>query len=177
MQHRDRARGATAGLRKQRSQSHRSTPGAALLPMILALTLGALAGVGLLTFGYAQGASYFTDDPNACANCHVMRQHLQGWMKSSHGKVAVCNDCHTPGGFLAKYATKALNGFHHSLAFTTGNFPDEIVITQRNFDVANQACLKCHEQVTAAMRTTHPQDGEIICIRCHRNVGHAMASY
>lgn len=148
-----------------------------LLPILLAFGLGILAGIGLLTFGYAQGASYLTDDPNSCANCHVMQEHLEGWMKSSHGKVAVCNDCHTPQGLIPKYATKALNGFHHSLAFTTGNFPDEIVITKRNFEVANDACLKCHEQVTATMRMSHPAGVDINCVRCHRNVGHAMASY
>ena len=77
-----------------------------------------------------------TDDPKACANCHVMRENLESWMKSSHGKVAVCNDCHTPPGLIPKYTTKAINGFFHSFAFTTGRFPDDIQITKRNFNVA-----------------------------------------
>ena len=37
-----------------------------------AATVGLAAGVGAYTFGYARAASYLTDDPKACANCHVM---------------------------------------------------------------------------------------------------------
>ena len=67
-------------------------------PVLLAVFIGLLIGVGVYTFGYARGASYMTDDPAACANCHVMRDQYESWMKGSHGKVAVCNDCHTPAG-------------------------------------------------------------------------------
>jgi cytochrome c nitrite reductase small subunit len=68
---------------------------------------------------YARGGSYLTDDPAACANCHVMREQYDGWIAASHRAVAVCNDCHTPPGLLGKYATKARNGFWHSVAFTS----------------------------------------------------------
>ena len=113
-----------------------------------------------------------TDDPAACANCHVMRDQHQSWTKSSHGKVAVCNDCHTPPGFVAKYGTKALNGFFHSLAFTTGRFPDEIRITERNFKVTQSACLKCHENIVQGIEgVRHGREG-VECISCHSAVGH-----
>ena len=88
------------------------------VPILLGILTGAFVGVGVYTFGYAQGASYLTNDPAACVNCHVMREQYEGWMKGSHGKVAVCNDCHAPAGFFGKYMTKAINGFNHSLAFT-----------------------------------------------------------
>ena len=39
-----------------------------------AVMVGAFVGLGLFTFWYARGASYLTDDPRACINCHVMRQ-------------------------------------------------------------------------------------------------------
>ena len=140
-------------------------------PAIIAAVMGMLIGTAIYTFGYAKGASYLSNDPQTCANCHVMRQQLESWTKSSHGKVAVCNDCHTPPGLIPKYATKALNGFFHSLAFTTQRFPDEIVITERNHRVAERACLKCHEDVVLGIRgTRHKQD--VACISCHRNVGH-----
>ena len=116
-----------------------------------ALLCGLAAGVGIYTFAYARGASYMTDDPRACANCHVMEEQYAGWSRSSHRSVAVCNDCHTPPGFLAKYATKAINGFHHSLAFTTGRFLDPIVIKQRNHDIAQRSCSKCHAEIVDAM--------------------------
>jgi cytochrome c nitrite reductase small subunit len=144
----------------------------AVAPILLAVLVGVLAGVGMFTFGYARGASYMTDDPAACANCHVMRDQFQSWTKSSHGKVAVCNDCHTPPGFIPKYATKAVNGFFHSLAFTTQHFPDEIRITERNFKVTEQACLKCHEEIVGGIRATRPHQQDVNCIQCHSTVGH-----
>ncbi|HBY60181.1 MAG TPA: cytochrome c nitrite reductase small subunit, partial [Solibacterales bacterium] len=92
-----------------------------IAPLLLALFLGVSLGVGLFTFGYAQGSSYLTDDPAACGNCHVMRENVESWQKSSHRKAAVCNDCHTPPGMIPKYSTKALNGVFHSWAFTTAH--------------------------------------------------------
>ena len=151
--------------------SRRMTRGA-ITPILLAAIVGVLVGVGLFTFGYARGASYMTDDPAACANCHVMRDQFQGWMKSSHGKTAVCNDCHTPPGFIAKYTTKAVNGFFHSLAFTTQHFPDEIRITGRNHAVTEKACLKCHEDIVRQLRGSRQHRQDISCIQCHSQVGH-----
>jgi cytochrome c nitrite reductase small subunit len=137
-----------------------------------AVLLGLAAGVGLFTFGYAQGASYLTNDPAACANCHVMRDHYAGWMKGSHGNVAVCNDCHSPSGLLPKYYTKARNGFFHSVAFTTGWFPDNIRINEFNYGVTQNACAKCHQQMVSTMDATRGHGEGANCIECHHNVGH-----
>ena len=57
---------------------------------------GLLGGVGCYTFLYAKGISYLGDAPETCANCHVMQEYLDAWIKSSHKHVAVCNDCTTP---------------------------------------------------------------------------------
>jgi cytochrome c nitrite reductase small subunit len=134
---------------------------------LVAAGIGVVAGLSLLTFGYAQGSSYLTDDPNACANCHVMKEQLAGWRQSSHRQAAVCNDCHTPEGTVPKYATKALNGFFHSLAFTTGWFPDRIQITPRNRRIAVESCQKCHAGLFSA-----GHGGAADCLRCHRSPGH-----
>jgi cytochrome c nitrite reductase small subunit len=115
-------------------------------------------GVGGYTFIYAEGYSYLTNDPAACANCHVMQDHYNAWLKSSHHSVAVCNDCHTPPGFVAKYATKVANGFWHSFAFTTGRFPEPLQITRRNHEVTEQACRKCHQEIVEAIEGSH-KDG------------------
>lgn len=140
--------------------------------VVLASIFGILLGVGIFTFGYAKGSSYLTDRPDACANCHVMREQHESWTKSSHGKVAVCNDCHTPPGFLPKYGTKAMNGFFHSFAFTTGRFPDEIQITPASYEVTESACMKCHDRIVASIEQTRNHGSEINCIQCHRDVGH-----
>ena len=71
---------------------------------------GILAGVGTFTFGYGKGASYLSNNPQTCVNCHVMQDHLDSWQHSSHHHVAVCNDCHLPHDPIGKWVTKADNG-------------------------------------------------------------------
>ena len=145
-----------------------------LVSLALAVALGLAAGVGGYTFLYAKGASYLTNDSKACANCHVMQEHYDGWVKSSHRSVAVCNDCHTPYGLLPKYATKASNGFWHSFAFTTGRFHEPIQIKARNREITEQACRTCHEEIVEAIeRVGGPgSEARISCVRCHVSVGH-----
>ena len=139
--------------------------------VVLGIAVGLVLGIGGFTFIYAKGASYLTNDPLACANCHVMRDQLDGWVKGSHRAVAVCNDCHTPPAMVPKYATKAANGFWHSFAFTSGRFLDPIQITPRNREVTEQACRKCHSEIVEAIESRHPATG-FSCVRCHQTVGH-----
>ena len=142
------------------------------LRLIAALLIGLTAGLGMFTFGYARGYSYLTNDPAACANCHVMSEHYGAWMKGSHRSVATCNDCHTPHNFIGKYAVKARNGFWHSFYFTTGGFPDPIQITPRNATITENACRTCHAEIVAAIDTSGPGQDRPSCVSCHRNVGH-----
>jgi cytochrome c nitrite reductase small subunit len=147
-------------------------PGKQNLLILISMMLGLILGLGCYTFIYAKGYSYLTDDPAACANCHVMNQHFSGWIKSSHRSVAKCNDCHTPAGFLGKYSVKASNGFWHSFYFTTGWFPDNIQISQQSIDVAEQACQKCHQDIVDAIDGPHQRADRTPCIGCHKSVGH-----
>lgn len=156
-----------------------------LVPLT-AVLIGVAIGIGSFTFVYAEGYSYLTDDPEACANCHVMEPQYSGWLKSSHRSVAVCNDCHTPHGFVGKYATKARNGFWHSFYFTTGTFPDPIRIRGYNLEVAEAACRDCHTVLAASihaeetprfdgaglMRRLAAGEETVSCTRCHTDVGH-----
>jgi len=142
------------------------------LPVLAASLIGILLALGAYTFLYAKGSSYLTNDPAACANCHVMENHYRAWMKSSHHAVAVCNDCHTPPGLVPKYTTKGINGFNHSLAFTTGRFHEPLRITARNVDVTEKACRKCHTDIVAAIEGPHQEQNRLSCIRCHSTVGH-----
>jgi cytochrome c nitrite reductase small subunit len=135
------------------------------------LIAGLAAGLGAYTFVYAKGYSYLLNDPAACANCHVMREYHDGWLKSSHRSAATCNDCHTPHNLVAKYGTKAANGFFHSLAFTSGEFPDAIQIKERSRRVTEGACRYCHQDITMAMDGPHRVE-KLPCIQCHAAVGH-----
>lgn len=166
--------GSTAAPRREISR---------LLLPLTAVLIGAAVGIGAFTFVYARGYSYLTDDPAACANCHVMDEQYSGWVKSSHRNVAVCNDCHTPKGFVGKYATKATNGFWHSFYFTTGTFPDPIRIRPPNRTVTEGTCRDCHTAVAESMHATEvprfattntlrPGDSALACTRCHSDVGH-----
>jgi cytochrome c nitrite reductase small subunit len=137
--------------------------------------VGLLVGIGGYTFVYARGYSYLTNDPAACANCHIMRDHFEAWSRSSHHAVAACNDCHTPPGAIGKYVTKAQNGFWHSFYFTTGTYPDPLRITARNQQVTEQACRNCHGELTESIepvRASAGHDSQTSCIRCHDSVGH-----
>ena len=140
--------------------------------IILGAAIGLAAGIGGYTFIYAKGGSYMTNDPGACANCHIMQEYYDGWLKSSHRSVAVCNDCHTPAGFVGKYAAKASNGFWHSFAFTTGRFPEPLRIKSHNREITEQACRKCHLEITEAIEGPHEDTPELSCVRCHSSVGH-----
>lgn len=132
-----------------------------------------LLGLGSFTFVYGNGFTYFSKDPAQCANCHVMQDHFDAWQNSSHHRVATCNDCHLKHDFVGKWITKADNGFFHSLAFTTGNFPDPIRIKPRNRRVTQQACLHCHGELVHAL-DADPAGEDVLCARCHTDVGHAQ---
>ena len=139
--------------------------------LLLFGAVGIALGLGLFTFAYADGASYFSNNPQACANCHVMRHQLEAWEKGSHARVASCNDCHAPHDNLpAKLAVKGLNGLKHSWAFTTGFFPEPIRVTDLNRRVAEAACLHCHNDFTHSIQAVSA--GEPGCLRCHAGVGH-----
>lgn len=150
------------------------------LALVVAATAGLAIGLGSYTFVAARGSSYLTDDPAACANCHVMGDHFAAWQKSSHRAVAVCNDCHAPhDGFLRKYAVKAENGLVHSINFTTGRHPDPLRIREKNRRVTQAACLHCHGDLASTITPGGTTSGHRVarsapmdCIACHADVGH-----
>jgi cytochrome c nitrite reductase small subunit len=142
--------------------------------IIFGAVVGLGLGVGAYTLLYAKGWAYLTNDPAACANCHVMQGHLDAWIKSTHRAVATCNDCHTPHNFFGKYYVKADHGFWHSYAFTTGNFHEPIHMTARSQQVTEGACRNCHEEIVHAIETIQSNGGQLSCIRCHGSVGHPM---
>ncbi len=137
--------------------------------MVALISLGGvLVGLGLFTFSYGEGLSYFSNDPESCMNCHIMRDQFDSWNHSSHKAVATCNDCHTPHNFAEKYFVKARNGFNHSFAFTFNTYPDNIQIKEFNADVVQQNCVDCHEDLVSLIY----HDDDRSCVTCHGNVGH-----
>lgn len=143
-------------------------------PLAVAIAFGVLGGLGVFTFGYGGGASYLGNNPATCANCHVMQEHYDTWLASSHHAVATCNDCHLPHDAIGKWVTKADNGFFHSLAFTTGDFKDPIQIKPRNKRVAQGACLYCHKELVNHLLPAEQGGDMVSCVHCHQSVGHAV---
>ncbi len=141
---------------------------------IFAVLSGVFCGLGTFTFGYGRGASYLSNNPDTCINCHVMQGHYDAWEKSSHARVAVCNDCHLPHTLIGKYVTKADNGFLHSLAFTLQNFHEPIVIKPRNHRVTQGTCIDCHQDFVHDITAVNWPQGSLDCVHCHRDVGHAL---
>ncbi len=150
----------------------RSTSIYMAISVAVGLSVGAAVGLGGYTFLFAKGYSYLLNDPQACANCHVMQGHLDAWSRSSHRSVAVCNDCHLPEGMLAKYVTKAVNGYNHGYAFTMGGYPDPLRIRPINKGIAEAACRTCHGDITHQIERV-ASAGKLDCTRCHADVGHA----
>jgi len=143
------------------------------LPWILCGMLGVLIGFGGYTFRYAEGLSYLSNDPAACTNCHIMREHHESWIRSSHRVAATCNDCHIPHAFPDKYLVKLDNGWNHSKAFTLQNFKEPIRIRSANLTALQHNCILCHA-VTVSDIAAHQdvERGAARCTECHRSVGH-----
>ncbi len=144
------------------------------VPLLIACVLvGMVLGLGTYTFHYAQGGSYFSNNPAACVNCHIMREPYDGWQKASHHAVAACNDCHTPHAFIPKYLVKAENGFRHSKAFTLQDFHEPIRIRPSNARVLNSACIACHKDLVSEVVGHGGRGHETLqCVHCHAAVGH-----
>ncbi len=151
--------------------------GVSLPLLVLCVLDGMVLGLGSFTFYYAEGGSYLSNDPKACINCHVMREHYDGWQNAGHHGVAVCNDCHTPHDFFGKYLTKLENGFWHSKGFTLQDFHEPIRIKPRNSTVLRANCIDCHKELVANILghgepAAGVEGGTADCVRCHAEVGH-----
>ena len=159
----------------------RKIMGASISGLVLCALLGIMLGSGAYTYSYGEGFSYLSNNPAACANCHIMRDNYDGWAKASHHAVATCNDCHTPHDLIGKYTVEAENGFRHSKAFTLQDFHDPLMIRPRNSRVLQESCVHCHQDLVAGIlgheqdqggRQTRLDGGAAQCVRCHASVGH-----
>jgi cytochrome c nitrite reductase small subunit len=139
------------------------------------LGVGLVGGLGAYTFDYAEGTSYLSNAPEACLNCHVMRDVYEGWQRSSHHAVAVCNDCHVPQSLVPKLYAKALHGYRHSRAFTMQDFHEPIQIGADSLAMVEANCVRCHEPLVndilvSPARASHGEG--LSCVHCHSHVGH-----
>lgn len=160
---------------KQTSKARKSRKilGIPILGFLLAGAAGSIFGLGSYTFQYGEGLSYFSKDPAACVNCHIMQPQYDSWQKASHHAAATCVECHLPHDFVGKYISKAENGYLHSKGFTFQDFPEPIVIRDKAAEILQQNCIACHQDFVHEMinDSTAPAE-DIHCVHCHRTVGH-----
>lgn len=144
-----------------------------ILYIVVAISIGIVIGLGAFIAIYAKGYSYLSNDPKACANCHVMQEYYDSWVKSPHHKAATCNDCHVPHQIVLKYLVKTRNGYNHSKAFTLQNYPRPIRITKTNLEDLQHNCIECHATLTSEI-SAHKDvgQGQARCTTCHRSTGH-----
>lgn len=147
------------------------------LPVIV--LAGAFIGLSFYAAIESKAISYLSDNPETCANCHVMTPQYTTWRNSSHREVATCNDCHVPqNNVIKKYAFKAKDGLYHASVFISRNEPEVIRMKEAGIEVVQNNCIRCHQdQVTDAKLSSQVTDHfknrtERNCWTCHQEVPH-----
>lgn len=134
--------------------------------------LGVVAGLALLAFRTSNAASYLSDAPETCINCHVMTPYYGTWARSSHKTVATCNDCHVPQDHPARtWLFKGQDGMRHAYVFTMRREPQVLRLNDAAVPVIQQNCVRCHgDQIDHTPLMDRPQ--ERLCWDCHRETPH-----
>ncbi len=141
--------------------------------------MGILTGLFVLVLRISMAASYLSDEPKTCINCHVMYPHYASWMKGSHGHVATCADCHVPqDNIFRKYYFKGSDGLRHATFFTMRWEPQVIQIKDAGVSVVQENCIRCHQDlvdmtqlVTVTGSMSRKDEGKL-CWDCHRETPH-----
>jgi cytochrome c nitrite reductase small subunit len=131
--------------------------------------VGVAIGMALVLTRIANATSYLSDDPQACINCHVMTDAYASWQRGSHGRAAVCIDCHVPhDNIVAKYAYKARDGLKHSYVFTRRSEPQVLNLSAPAVPVIQSNCLRCHSGQLMMVRLASSRERR--CWDCHQGI-------
>jgi len=145
---------------------------------------GIICGLGGYTAFAFRMASYLSDDPATCMNCHIMAPYYATWSRSSHGRTATCNDCHVPHENAArKWMFKGMDGTRHATVFLTKREPQVIQAIDGSSSVIMNNCIRCHEQLNAEFVKTGRISYSMVkagegkaCWDCHRETPHGKNS-
>lgn len=132
-------------------------------------SVGIVLGVGLFVARVSNAVSYLSDAPETCINCHVMTDAYASWQRGSHGRVAVCTDCHVPHqNFISKYAFKSMDGLRHSAVFTLRAEPQVLELSRGAKPVVQENCLNCHSDQFAMVCLASVTERS--CWDCHHTI-------
>ncbi len=147
------------------------------LPVIFMLAV--FTGIVLVLFRVSNATSYLSDSPEACMNCHVMTPQYATWQRSSHARVATCNDCHVPqDNIFRKYLFKAMDGTRHATMFTLRMEEQVIKIKEAGAGVVQENCIRCHQSyihktdLVNSSFASAQEDNSKLCWDCHRETPH-----
>jgi len=151
------------------------------IPVIL--VSGILAGLFLYVAHISRVASYLSDDPSTCMNCHIMAPQYATWSHSAHREKTNCNDCHVPhNNVVNKYYFKAKDGMRHATIFTLRREPQVIFIKEEGKRVVQENCIRCHsdlltdEKVLNYTVVYQHERTERPCWECHRETPHGRVN-
>ena len=97
-----------------------------------------------------------------------MQGHYDAWLAGPAPPGGHLQRLPHPGRLRRQVLVKATNGYHHSMAFTLGGYPDVIRARPESSAVVEANCRHCHADLVDSM----PGGGDVSCIRCHASVGH-----
>lgn len=151
------------------------------VPVII--LLGILVGLGIHLIHISKAASYLSDSPRTCINCHIMNPQFATWERGSHGRVANCNDCHVPhDNFFHTYYFKAQDGIRHASIFTLRREPQVIQIKEAGKKAVQGNCVRCHSNsihpvaLRALNQRSVEDQTEKYCWDCHRETPHGRVN-
>ncbi|WP_374164283.1 cytochrome c nitrite reductase small subunit [Arcticibacter sp. MXS-1] len=143
------------------------------------VAVASFIGLGFYVLRLSNAASYLSDDPQACVNCHLMTPQYITWNHSSHREVAHCNDCHVPhNNVISKYYFKAKDGLYHASIFTLRAEPQVIKAKSASIEVIQNNCIRCHAgqvmdaKIAGLVEDHHGKRTNRTCWECHREVPH-----
>lgn len=150
---------------------------------IAATLYGLIIGGVIFIIYISNAASYLSDNPKTCVNCHVMSPQYATWFHSSHREIATCNDCHVPhNNVINKYFFKAKDGMRHATIFTLRIEPQVIKIHEAGQKVVQNNCLRCHSnlledsKLAIATQAYHNYRIKRPCWDCHRETPHGRVN-
>src|SRR4030067_3833451 len=134
--------------------------------ILLLMVVAGVIIIPLLPLG-VKGAWTYTNKPEFCISCHMMKKEYQDWSHSAHRNWAGCGDCHLPQqSVVTKFAGKTRDGLYHGYAyiFKKDSF---IRISKHGEETVMDNCLRCHEQLVENIHITDRK-----CWECHRGLPH-----
>ncbi|MFO7669232.1 MAG: cytochrome c nitrite reductase small subunit [Bacteroidales bacterium] len=144
---------------------------------------GLICGLLFYLLHISRAASYLSDEPSTCMNCHIMAPQYATWSHSSHREYANCNDCHVPHqNMVIKYWFKAKDGMRHATIFTLRREPQVIMIREEGKQVVQENCIRCHSRLLTDDKVLtydiaiHHARMERTCWECHRETPHGRVN-